>query len=288
MYQKWPDQIFLVVNLVFSHYGHFGLGRGGGGFGGGPPPWFLIILKKPCPAPSPPPPPPAPELGRTAPQGQPKFFSLGVGVRIRTNSHEFQFGANWLKFAQIPIRCKLAQIRTNSNSVQIGSNSHKFQFGANWLKFAQIPIRCELAQIQRKNLETLIMNPLKPNSPEFARFRIRCEFAGIQIEFDANLHPDFSQSTVGRNRGQSLGPHPNNNCHPLHCHGPPPPGGGCDGLMTADHRRGSAARPGEHGAVHAPDHTRQAPDPPEVVPACCNGQRPARMHSQTNHFCHGC
>ena len=49
VYQKWPDQIFPIVNFVFSHYGHFGLGRGGGGFGGGPPPpWLLIILKKPC------------------------------------------------------------------------------------------------------------------------------------------------------------------------------------------------------------------------------------------------
>ena len=37
VYQKWPDQIFPIVNFVFSHYGHFGLGRGGGGFGGGPP-----------------------------------------------------------------------------------------------------------------------------------------------------------------------------------------------------------------------------------------------------------
>ena len=36
--QKWPDQIFRIVNLFFSHYGHFGLGRGGGGFGGGHPP----------------------------------------------------------------------------------------------------------------------------------------------------------------------------------------------------------------------------------------------------------
>ena len=51
VYQKWPDQIFPIVNFVFSHFGHFGLGRGGGGFGGGvpPPPWFLIILKKPWP-----------------------------------------------------------------------------------------------------------------------------------------------------------------------------------------------------------------------------------------------
>ena len=47
VYQKWPDQIFPIVNFVFSHDGHFGLGRGGGGFGGGGA-WFLIILKKPC------------------------------------------------------------------------------------------------------------------------------------------------------------------------------------------------------------------------------------------------
>ena len=33
------DQIFPLVNFVFSHDGHFGLGRGGGGFGGeGSPP----------------------------------------------------------------------------------------------------------------------------------------------------------------------------------------------------------------------------------------------------------
>ena len=48
VYQKWPDQIFPIENFVFSHDGHFGLGRRGGGFGGGPPPWVLIILKKPC------------------------------------------------------------------------------------------------------------------------------------------------------------------------------------------------------------------------------------------------
>ena len=52
MYQKWPDQIFPIVNFVFPHYGHFGLGRGGRG-GGDPPPWFLIILKKPWPRLSP-------------------------------------------------------------------------------------------------------------------------------------------------------------------------------------------------------------------------------------------
>ena len=38
VYQQWPDQIFPIINFVFSHYGHFGLGRGGGGFGGGVPP----------------------------------------------------------------------------------------------------------------------------------------------------------------------------------------------------------------------------------------------------------
>ena len=38
VYQKWPDQIFPLVNFGFSHDGHFGLGRGGGGFGGGVPP----------------------------------------------------------------------------------------------------------------------------------------------------------------------------------------------------------------------------------------------------------
>ena len=38
VYQKWPDQIFPIVNFVFSHCGHFGLGRGGGGLGEGSPP----------------------------------------------------------------------------------------------------------------------------------------------------------------------------------------------------------------------------------------------------------
>ena len=33
VYQKWPDQIFPVVNFVSSRDDHFGLGRGGGGFG---------------------------------------------------------------------------------------------------------------------------------------------------------------------------------------------------------------------------------------------------------------
>ena len=31
VYQKWPDQIFLMVNFVIPHYGHFGLGWGWGG-----------------------------------------------------------------------------------------------------------------------------------------------------------------------------------------------------------------------------------------------------------------
>ena len=34
MYQKWPDQIFPIVNVVVSHDGHFGLGGGPGGGGG--------------------------------------------------------------------------------------------------------------------------------------------------------------------------------------------------------------------------------------------------------------
>ena len=46
MYQKWPDQIFPIVNFVFSHYGHFGLGRGGGGFGGAPPPPLVFNYSK--------------------------------------------------------------------------------------------------------------------------------------------------------------------------------------------------------------------------------------------------
>ena len=37
VYQKWPDQIFPVVNFVFSHDGHFGLGGGGVVQGGYPP-----------------------------------------------------------------------------------------------------------------------------------------------------------------------------------------------------------------------------------------------------------
>ena len=46
VYQKWPDQIFPIVNFVFSHYGHFGLGRGGGGFGGGVPPPLVFNYSK--------------------------------------------------------------------------------------------------------------------------------------------------------------------------------------------------------------------------------------------------
>ena len=29
VYQKWPYQIFLMVNFTFSQNGHFGLGGGG-------------------------------------------------------------------------------------------------------------------------------------------------------------------------------------------------------------------------------------------------------------------
>ena len=42
MYQKWPDQIFFIVNFVFSHYGHFGLG----GWGRGPPPLVFNYSKE--------------------------------------------------------------------------------------------------------------------------------------------------------------------------------------------------------------------------------------------------
>ena len=35
VYQKWPDQLFPIVNCVFPHDGHFGLGGGGGIQGGG-------------------------------------------------------------------------------------------------------------------------------------------------------------------------------------------------------------------------------------------------------------
>ena len=52
VYQKWPDQIFPIVNFIFSRDGHFGLGGRGGGFGGGPPLWFLILLKKPSYSPT--------------------------------------------------------------------------------------------------------------------------------------------------------------------------------------------------------------------------------------------
>ena len=40
MYQKWPDQIFPIVNFVFSHDGHVTLvwGGGEGVLGEGPPP----------------------------------------------------------------------------------------------------------------------------------------------------------------------------------------------------------------------------------------------------------
>ena len=33
LYQKWPDQIFPMINFVFSHCGHFEWGgvQGGGG-----------------------------------------------------------------------------------------------------------------------------------------------------------------------------------------------------------------------------------------------------------------
>ena len=48
VYQKWPDQIFPIVNFVFSRDVTLVWGGGEGVLGeGSPPPWFLIILKKP-------------------------------------------------------------------------------------------------------------------------------------------------------------------------------------------------------------------------------------------------
>ena len=58
VYQKWPDQIFPMVNFVVSHDGHFGLGPGGGDppivyggsttslWGGGG--WFGVLATR-CP-----------------------------------------------------------------------------------------------------------------------------------------------------------------------------------------------------------------------------------------------
>ena len=60
VYQKWPDQIFPVVNCVFSRDGPFGLGGGGGdgwmteacGGGGGAVPWHTgaaaLLASGPC------------------------------------------------------------------------------------------------------------------------------------------------------------------------------------------------------------------------------------------------
>ena len=53
VYQKWPNQIFPVVNFIFfrdgrlgfSRDGRLGLGRGEGGFGGGPPLGFPLFFK---------------------------------------------------------------------------------------------------------------------------------------------------------------------------------------------------------------------------------------------------
>ena len=47
VYQKWPDQIFPIVNFVLSRDGHFGLGRGGEGvLGEGSPPAFVFNYSK--------------------------------------------------------------------------------------------------------------------------------------------------------------------------------------------------------------------------------------------------
>ena len=46
VYQKWPDQIFPIVNFVFSRDGHFGLGRGGGAQADR---WWLVSCIDPPP-----------------------------------------------------------------------------------------------------------------------------------------------------------------------------------------------------------------------------------------------
>ena len=43
VYQKWPDQIFPIVNSGLSRDGHFGLGRGGRGFWGEGSPSRLVF-----------------------------------------------------------------------------------------------------------------------------------------------------------------------------------------------------------------------------------------------------
>ena len=42
VYQKWPDQISSIVNFVFPHYGHLGLGGMEGGPGRGTPPPAMV------------------------------------------------------------------------------------------------------------------------------------------------------------------------------------------------------------------------------------------------------
>ena len=49
--QKWPNQIFPFVNFVFSHCGHFGLGRGRGGLGESTPPLVFNYSKPTHPNP---------------------------------------------------------------------------------------------------------------------------------------------------------------------------------------------------------------------------------------------
>ena len=53
VYTKWPDKIFPMVNFVFSHDDHFGLGGGGGQGGRVTPPLLLrcTAIRIPCPSP---------------------------------------------------------------------------------------------------------------------------------------------------------------------------------------------------------------------------------------------
>ena len=89
MYQKWPDQIFPIVNFVFSHDGHFGLGRGEGGFGGGvPPPLVFNYSKEALGSPPPPRRTPPPETKKANPLGEKmtcrlETQKLGVNFRYR-------------------------------------------------------------------------------------------------------------------------------------------------------------------------------------------------------------
>ena len=58
------------------------------------------------------------------------------------------------------------------------------------VEFAQIQSRYKFARIRRKILETFIINPLKSNSLEFARFRIRYGVPKIRLKKQERKHFD--------------------------------------------------------------------------------------------------